>query len=63
MEETMEFNATEVMTLLGIKKIERVVNRWVVLLDDGRIGIGDDAGKALKAAQRKNAANVLRVAA
>jgi hypothetical protein len=59
----MEFNATEVMPALGIKKIERVLHRWLVVLDDGRLGIGDDAAEAFKKAQRRNAVNVLKVAA
>ncbi len=58
----MEFNATEVMARLGIKKIERVCGRYVVLLDDGRIGIGGTAEEAHKRASHKAAENVRRAA-
>ena len=58
----MEFNATEVMTRLGIKKIERVAGRFSVLLDDGRIGVGDDAAQALARAQDADAFNTRRAA-
>lgn len=51
----MEFNATEVMPALGIKKIERVLHRWLVVLDDGRNGVGSDAAEALAIAKAQDA--------
>lgn len=56
------FNATEVMPQLGIRKIERVAGRWSVVLDDGSIGVGDDAAHALAKAKEAGAVNVLRAA-
>lgn len=58
----MDFNATEVMSTFGIRKIERVCGRFVVLLDDGRIGFGTTAGDALSEAQLPGAENVRRAA-
>lgn len=51
----MEFNATEVMSELGIKKIERVLHRWLVVLDDGRTGVGGNAAEALAKATEQDA--------
>ena len=59
----MDFDLTAIMERDGIKKIERVAGRYVVLLMDGRIGIGGTVGEALTKANRAGAENVLKVAA
>lgn len=55
-------NLTALLADLGIRKVERYINRWTVLLDDGRLGIGDTIGEAFDKATAPDASNVLKVA-
>lgn len=58
-----DINLTRLMLRNDIQKVERNAGRFVVLLQDGRIGVGGTVGEALEKAQDPDAENVLKVAA
>jgi ABC-type thiamine transport system ATPase subunit len=58
-----DLNLTRLMLSNDVQKVERNAGRFVVLLQDGRIGVGGTVGEALEKAQAPNAENVLKVAA
>lgn len=55
-------NLTALIEREGIAKIERYVNRYSVVLNDGRLGIGATVGEAIEKAKRPDAMNILRAA-
>lgn len=64
MTRSTDIDLTAIMEREGIRKIERLlVGKCVVLLDDGRLGIGATVGEALAKAKAPDAENILRLAA
>ncbi|MCW1431368.1 hypothetical protein [Novosphingobium sp. JCM 18896] len=58
----MNFDLTAALEREGIKKIERTAGRILVVLMDGRAGVGGTVSEALAKAQQPNAFNVARAA-
>lgn len=56
-------NLTALIEREGIAKIERYINRYSVVLNDGRLGIGATVGEALAKAKAPDADNVRRLVA
>jgi hypothetical protein len=57
-----DFNLTALMEREGIRKVERFVNMWSVVLEDGRQASALTVGEALAKAKRPGAFNVEKAA-
>lgn len=51
-------NVTAIMQTLGIKKFEWTAGRFLVVMLDGRAGVGGNVGEAFDKASEPNAFNV-----
>lgn len=58
-----DVNLTRLMLRNDIQKVERNAGRFVVLLQDGRLGIGGTVGEALEKAHAPDASNVFKALA
>lgn len=58
----MPFDLTSMLEREGIRKIERTAGRILVVLMDGRAGVGGTVAEALGKAQQPEAFNVRRAA-
>jgi hypothetical protein len=58
-----DIDLSEIIRREGIEKIGLYVNRFSVVLFDGRLGIGETVGEALAKAKQADAQNVRNIAA
>lgn len=58
----MTFDLTAMLEREGVRKLERFVNRWSVVLDDGRQASALTVGEAIEKAKRPDAHNIRRAA-